>query len=73
MNFERNPCLRYRGMISDKSGGSKCNKGGLKAAKAIPVSIVICDEEISSGINPYKMLQDHNFLCLHTANKNDVF
>jgi len=73
LDFEGNASMRYEGIIGDYNGRSKCNQGGLKSAKKIPTSIVLFNENLSFGINPFKMLLEHHRRCLNTSNHTDVF
>lgn len=56
MDYKVRPCLRYERIIGSVEGISKANSGGLSAAKSLPVSILLLDEDLAYDINPYNYL-----------------
>jgi len=71
--FDGRPIYRFQGIIGSTDGQSKHARGGLKAAKTIPKSINIFNNEIKFGINPYNMIEQHKIMCSYTKNQEDFF
>jgi len=72
LDHRNKPCLRYEGIIGSYKGDCKTQKGGLSAAKSLPTSIIIYDEELPYGLNLYQILLHHRKLCRETKNHIDV-
>jgi len=72
IDYRGKNCIRYEGIIGSYAGDCKTQKGGLSAAKTLPTTIMIFDEELPYNINLYKVIMEHHRLCLQTTNKIDV-
>ena len=72
IDHEGMKCLRYTGIIGSYDSSCKKEKGGLPAAKKLPITTLIFDENRGYGTNLYQMMMEHCSLCELTGNVKDT-
>jgi len=71
IDFRGEKCILYERIIGRYAEDCKTQKGGLSAAKTIPTTIMIYNEELPYNTNLYKFITHLHKLCMETGNKLD--